>query len=78
MIWYYYIAGSSFLNVTIVMRINVIETYLAHDQKIEVQILYPHRFLLNSHKSYIRSILTLNPSGGMEDTTHLNCVGVMP
>jgi hypothetical protein len=26
------------------MRINVIETYLAHDQKIEVQILYPHAF----------------------------------
>lgn len=25
------------------MRINVIETYLAHDQKIEVQILYPHK-----------------------------------
>jgi hypothetical protein len=24
------------------MRINVIVTYLAHDQKIEVRILYPH------------------------------------
>lgn len=31
-------------NAVIVMRINVIVTYLAHDQKIEVQILYPHIF----------------------------------
>ena len=30
------------------------------------------------HKSSIKLIYTLNPSGGMEDTTHLNCVGVMP
>lgn len=65
-------------NAAIVMRINVIETCLAHDQKIEVQILYPHIFLFNNHRCYIRLIYILNPSGGMEDTTHLNCVGVMP
>ena len=42
----YYIAGT-WPNAAIVMRINVIETCLAHDQKILVQILYPHRFLFN-------------------------------
>jgi hypothetical protein len=38
---HHYIAGVPLLPL---MRIDVIETCLAHDQKIEVQILYPHNF----------------------------------